>query len=151
MSLSRNSQHRLGWSEGIWLQPSPCIYDSGNVLAQVCIIIVISRRWRFRRPYIFIAYRMFSPMQGALLGVGCWCMHALNNAIKVSKEIWRNVQEEPVSEGAFWISEGTRFSSAGSIEYNPYPTAILQIKVKGLRISIVVVHLPCFVPRDRQR
>jgi hypothetical protein len=78
-------------------------------------------------------------------------MHALNNAIKVSKEIWRNVQEEPVSEGAFWISEGTRFSSAGSIEYNPYPTAILQIKVKGLRISIVVVHLPCFVPRDRQR
>ena len=54
-------------------------------------------------------------------------MHALNNAIKVSKEVRRNVQEETVSEGAFWIAEGTRFSSACSIKYNPYLAAILWI------------------------
>jgi hypothetical protein len=54
-------------------------------------------------------------------------MHALNNAIKVSKEMRRNAQKETVSEGAFWIAEHTRFINAPSIEYNPYLAAILQI------------------------
>ena len=54
-------------------------------------------------------------------------MHALNNAIKVSKEMRRNAQKETVSEGAFWIAEDIRFINARSIEYNPCLAALLSI------------------------
>jgi hypothetical protein len=40
-------------------------------------------------------------------------------------------QKGTVSEGIFWVVEGTRCHSAHSSEYDSYPAAIFETQVEG--------------------